>query len=152
VPISCTFSCDHANIIEENDRLKDELAKSTIPIGEKNLNDLLSSQRSNNVKTGLGYISRAKKKKHNKKKKAKPAQAKKDPIMGGDATRGKTTHDDFAGNANPHYVLFNDYYGDVYAKYVGTHYENVAWSIWVPKTLVANKRGPIEKWGPKNKH
>jgi hypothetical protein len=46
VPSSSTSSCDHANIIEENDRLKYELAKSTIPIGEKNLNDLLSNQRS----------------------------------------------------------------------------------------------------------
>jgi hypothetical protein len=50
---SSTSSCDHANIIEEDARLKDELAKSTIPIGEKNLNNLLSKQRSNNDKRGL---------------------------------------------------------------------------------------------------
>jgi hypothetical protein len=31
----------------------------------------------------------------------------------------RDTHDEFAGIANPHYVLFHDYYGDVYAKYVG---------------------------------
>jgi hypothetical protein len=43
VPSSSTSSCDHVNIIEENAKLKDELAKSTIPIGEKILNDLLSS-------------------------------------------------------------------------------------------------------------
>jgi hypothetical protein len=72
--------------------------------------------------------------------------------VGGDAIRGKATRDDHARIANPHYVLFRDYYGDVYAKYVGPYHENVAWSIWVPKTLVANKRGPIEKWGPKTKH
>jgi hypothetical protein len=41
---------------------------------------------------------------------------------------------------------FSDYYGDVYAKYVGPNDGYIAWSIWVPKTLVANKRGPIEKW------
>jgi hypothetical protein len=41
--------------------------------------------------------------------------------------------------------LFRDYYGDVYAKYVGPNDGYVAWSIWVLKTLVANKRGPIEK-------
>jgi hypothetical protein len=64
----------------------------------------------------------------------------------------KATRDDLAGIANPHYVLFHDYYGDVYAKYVGPNDGFVAWSIWVPKTLVANKRGPIEKWGPKTKH
>jgi hypothetical protein len=93
--------------------LKDELAKSTIPIGEKNLNDLLSKKKTFNDKMGLGFVSK-KNKKNNKKKKAKPSQAKKDPIMG-----GKAAHDDLAGIANPHYVLFRDYYGDVYAKYVG---------------------------------
>jgi hypothetical protein len=146
VPSSSTFSCDHANIIEENARLKDELAKSTIPISEKNLNDLLSSQRSNSDKTGLGYVS---KKKKNTKEKAKPAQAKKDPTVSGDATRGKATRDDHVGISNPHYVLFHDYYGDVYAKYVGPNDGFIAWSIWVPKTLVTNKRGSIDKWGPK---
>jgi hypothetical protein len=90
--------------------LKDELAKSTIPIGEKNLNDLLSKQKAFNDKMGIGFISKKKKKekkkkkKNNKKKKAKPAQAKKDPIVG-----GKATHDDRAGIANPHYVLDRDY-------------------------------------------
>jgi hypothetical protein len=83
------------------------------------------------VKNGLGYVSKAKKK-NNKKKKVKPAQAKKDPIVGGDAIRGKATRDDHAGIANPHYVLFRDYCDDVYAKYVGPYHENVAWSIWVP--------------------
>jgi hypothetical protein len=144
VPSSSTCTCDHANIIEENASLKDELAKSSIPIGEKNLNDLLSKQNTFNDKMGIGFV--AKNKKNNKKKKAKPAQAKKDPIVG-----GKATHDDLAGIANPHYVLFRDYYSDVYAKYIGPNDGYVAWSIWVPKTLVANKRGPIEKWGPKTK-
>jgi hypothetical protein len=127
-PSSSTSSCNHANIIEENTRLKDEFSKSTIPIGEKNLNDLLSNRRSNNVKNRLGYVSKEKKKKKSNKKKtkAKHAQANKDPIVGGDAARGKATHDDFAGNANPHYVLFCDYYGDVYAKYVGPHDEYIA--------------------------
>jgi hypothetical protein len=158
VPSSSISSCDRANIIEENARLKDELTKSTIPIGEKNLNDLFSNQRSNNVKTGLGYVSKANKKKNNnkkkkkKKKKAKPTQAKKDPIVGGDATRGEATRDKHAGIASPHYVLFCDYYGDVYAKYVGPNDGYVACSIWVSKTLVTNKRGLVEKWGPKTKH
>jgi hypothetical protein len=124
VPSSSTSTCDHTNVIEENARLKDELAKSTIPIGEKNLNDLLSKRKPFNNKTGIGYVSKKKKKKNNKKKKAKPAQAKKDPIVG-----SKATHDDRAGIANPHYVLFRDYYGDVYAKYVGPNDGYVAWSI-----------------------
>ena len=53
---------------------------------------------------------------------------------------------------NPNYILYTDYYGDVYAKYVGPYDGYIAWSIWVPKTLVTNQRGPIEKWVPKTKH
>ena len=148
VPSSSTSTCDHANILEENARLKDELAKSSLPQSKKSLDDLLSKQRSNNGKEGLGYVSKAKKK---NKKKAKPAQEKKKVIVGDDASKGKVTNDDHAGISNPHYVLFKDYYGDVYAKYVGPYDGYIAWSIWVPKTLVANKRGPIEKWVPKSK-
>ncbi|KAK1605066.1 hypothetical protein QYE76_028739 [Lolium multiflorum] len=143
VPSSSTPSCDHANIIEENTRLKDELAKASSPQNKLSLDDLLSKQRSNNGKEGLGYNAKAKKA---NKQKAKPAQEKKKDITNGEAPKGNTTNDDNAGNANPHYVLFKDYYGDVYAKYVGPYDGYVAWSIWVPKTLVANKRGPIEKW------
>ncbi|KAK1645501.1 hypothetical protein QYE76_063306 [Lolium multiflorum] len=143
MPSSSTPSCDHANIIEENTRLKDELAKASSPQNKLSLDDLLSKQRSNNGKEGLGYNAKAKKA---NKQKAKPAQEKKKDITNGEAPKGNTTNDDNAGNANPHYVLFKDYYGDVYAKYVGPYDGYVAWSIWVPKTLVANKRGPIEKW------
>jgi hypothetical protein len=144
-PSTSTPSCEHANILEENARLKDELAKASIPQGEKRL------EKPHIGKEGLGYVAKAKKKKKNKKKKANSAQAKKNPIVGGEATRGNATPNDFAGIANPHYILFRDYYGDVYAKYVGPIGGNVEWSIWVPKTLVANKRGPIAKWVPKTK-
>ncbi|KAM0906965.1 hypothetical protein ACQ4PT_016441 [Festuca glaucescens] len=104
---------DHAKA-----KLKDELAKSSLPQSEKSLDDLLSKQRSNNGKDGLGYVAKAKKK---NKKKAKPAQEKKKVVNGGDASKGKATIDDHAGIANPHYVLLKDYYGDVYAKYVGPY-------------------------------
>ncbi|KAK1615669.1 hypothetical protein QYE76_021186 [Lolium multiflorum] len=114
VPSSSTPSCDHANIIEENARLKDELAKASSPQSKLSLDDLLSKQRSNNGKEGLGYNAKAKKA---NKQKAKPAQEKKKDITNGEAPKGNTTNDDNAGNANPHYVLFKDYYGDVYAKY-----------------------------------
>ena len=43
--------------------------------------------------------------------------------------------------------------GYVYAKYVGTTYgDDYHWTIWVPKTLVTNKRGPIEGWVPKSRN
>ncbi|KAK1627200.1 hypothetical protein QYE76_001515 [Lolium multiflorum] len=97
-------------------RLKDELAKASSPQSKLSLDDLLSKQRSNNGKEGLGYNAKAKKA---NKQKAKPAQEKKKDITNGEAPKGNTTNDDNTGNANPHYVLFKDYYGDVYAKYVG---------------------------------
>jgi len=149
MPSSSNPSCDHANIIEENARLKDELAKVSIAQGEHALDTLEGIQKQRNGKQGLGY--QAKKKKKNKKKKAKVARAKKDQGVGGNASKGKATHDNFAGITNPNYILYCDYYGDVYAKYVGPMDGYIDWSIWVPKTLVANKRGPIEKWVPKTK-
>jgi hypothetical protein len=57
----------------------------------------------------------------------------------------------FAGANNPNHVLFVDYRGHVRARFVGPYEENVAWTIWVPKPLVTNMKGPIEKWVPKSK-
>jgi hypothetical protein len=48
------------------------------------------------------------------------------------------THNDFAGKYNPHYVLLRDYYGDVYARYVGPNDGYIEYAIWVPKILVTN--------------
>ncbi|KAK1644603.1 hypothetical protein QYE76_062408 [Lolium multiflorum] len=81
-------------------RLKDELAKASSPQSKLSLDDLLSKQRSNNGKEGLGYGAKAKKA---NKQKAKPAQEKKKDITNGEAPKGKTINDDDAGNANPHY-------------------------------------------------
>ena len=142
MPSSSNPSCDHANIIEENARLKDELAKVSIAQCEDALDTLEGIQKQRNGKQGLGYQAKKKNKK-NKKKKAKVAQAKKDQGVGGNASKGKATHDNFAGITNPNYILYCDYYGDVYAKYVGPMDGYIDWCIWVPKTLVANKRGPL---------
>ena len=65
--------------------------------------------------------------------------------------RDETTRSYFAGTNNPHHIIYVDYYGDVHAKYVGHIVDFIDYSIWVPKTLVANVRGPIERWGPKSK-
>ncbi|KAK1618350.1 hypothetical protein QYE76_023867 [Lolium multiflorum] len=100
VPSSSTPSCDHANIIEENARLKDELAKASSPQSKLSLDDLLSKQISNNGKEGLGYNAKAKKA---NKQKAKPAQENKKAITNGEAPKGNTINNDDAGNANPNY-------------------------------------------------
>ncbi|KAK1696879.1 hypothetical protein QYE76_013576 [Lolium multiflorum] len=42
IPSTSTPSCDHANIIEENARLKDELAKASSPQSKLSLDDLLN--------------------------------------------------------------------------------------------------------------
>jgi hypothetical protein len=96
VPCSSNPICGHSDTIEENIRLKAELAKglATCIQGENNLNDLLSNQQMNKGKEGLGFVAESskrgnlglvaeplKKKKKNKnknkkkKKKKKPAAA-----------------------------------------------------------------------------
>ena len=140
-----TTTCDHANILEENARLKDELVKLK---GKGPSVETLQVQRPRNGKEGLSYVA----KKNNKKnKKAKPAQAKKTYTASGVVISGDTPRSDFVGTNNPHHILYVDYYGDVHAKYVGPSVDFIAYSIWVPKTPVANVRGPIERWGPKSK-
>ena len=57
-----------------------------------------------------------------------------------------------AGDFNPSYVLCHASDGHVYAKFVGSTYEYIEWSISVPKTLVTKIKGPITKWVPKTKH
>jgi len=155
-PSTSILSRDHANVVEENARLKVDLAKASsaktsTPKGKEKVVAYPFEQKPHKGKEGLGYVAKAKSKKsNNKENKTKPAQAK-TSIAGGNATRGKTTRSDFAGHNNPNYILYVDYYGDVYAQYVGPYDGYIDYSIWVPKTLVANKRGPIEKWVPKSK-
>ncbi|KAK1668233.1 hypothetical protein QYE76_056392 [Lolium multiflorum] len=67
-------SCEQASILEENVRLTKELAKFTTAKNKMGLDDLLSKQRSNNQKYGLGYTPKSHKK--NNYKKEKPAQDK----------------------------------------------------------------------------
>ncbi|KAK1692859.1 hypothetical protein QYE76_009556 [Lolium multiflorum] len=57
----------------------------------------------------------------------------------------------YASANNPSHVLFVDYYGHIRARFIGPYEDNVDWTIWVPKPLVTNMIGPIEKWVPKSK-
>ena len=93
VASSYNSSYDHTNIIEENARLKAELAKSSPSQGEKIIDDLLRNQRSNNGKEGIGFVSKTKKKNN---KRTKTTQAKEKNVVGGDASKGKATRNDFA--------------------------------------------------------
>ncbi|KAK1697026.1 hypothetical protein QYE76_013723 [Lolium multiflorum] len=123
-------ACEQATTLEENVRLKKELAKFTTTKSKMGLDDLLSKQRSNNQKYGLGYVPKPYKK--NNYKKEKPAQEKNKKVTNdGKAPKGKATRGDRTG-PNNHYALFVDYYGDVYANYVGPRngYAYRGYSIW----------------------
>ena len=129
------------NVIEENTRLKKELAnlKGKGPVMDplpmqRPIVYPFPSQKSYKIKEGLDYISPKNKR-----------------TTSGVVIGDKTPRSDFVGNKNPHHILYVDYYGDVHAKYVGPIDGFVEYSIWVPKTLVTNLRGPIERWGPKPK-
>ena len=81
----------------------------------------------------------------------KPQEKVAKVIKGGVAKRSDATPKDFAGLTNPSYALFCTNDGHVYAKFIGSYDEYIAWSIWVPKTLVTNARGTIREWVPKTK-
>ncbi|KAK1667194.1 hypothetical protein QYE76_055353 [Lolium multiflorum] len=123
-------STSFTTTLEENVRLKKELAKFTTTKNNMGLDDLLSKQRSNNQKHGLGYVPKPYKK--NNYKKEKPAQENNKKVTNdGKAPKGKATSGDRTG-PNNHYALFVDYYGDVYANYVGppNGYAYRGYSIW----------------------
>ena len=136
--------------------------------GEKNLNDLLSNQKECVAKEGVGFNPATKSGKNNKKKNNKKIGPTPSPpqkvvfvqeghkekekemkgVGNGKVIRDKAIPKNFAGKNNPSYVLMRGDDGYTFAKFVGTNYDDYAWTIWVPKTLVANSPGPIAKWVP----
>ena len=117
------------------------------------------------AKEGIGFApkSKSKKKKNDKTKRPPPLtqtfvkegegdpKNKKERVKGVDVQKGKSISSNKASDFNPSYVLCRASDGHVYAKFVGSPYEYIEWSIWVPKTLVTNIKGPITKWVPKTK-
>ena len=108
----------------------------------------------------VGYVPESKNKKKNDKAK-RPPPIKQTFVKEGEddtkekeknAKKGNASLPNKAGDFNPSYVLFHASDGHVYAKFVGSPYEYIEWSIWVPNTLVTNIKGPITKWVPKTKH
>ena len=117
------------------------------------------------AKEGIGFAPKSKNKKKNDKTKRPPPlkqtfvkegegapKEKKNNAKSGDAKKGKAISPNKASDFNPSYVLCRASDGHVYAKFVGSPHEYIEWPIWVPKTLVANIKGPITKWVPKTKH
>ena len=147
--------------------MKEQLEKGLVSCiqGEKNLNDLLSNQKEVVAKEGIGFAPNPKNKKKNYKTKRPPplkqtfvkegegtSKEKKNNAKGGGVKKSNATPSNKAGDFNPSYVLCRASDGHVYANFFGSPYEYIEWSIWVPKTLVTNIKGPITKWVPKTKH
>jgi hypothetical protein len=147
-------ACDNANLLKENARLKVELTKAsmtkiTLLKGKHTVEAPIYKPQSIKGKEGLGYVPPA----QVNAKRATPPLAKKITIPNGNATRGKPIRNDFAGDNNPNYALYINYYGNVCARYIGPYDGFINYAIWVPKTLVANKKAPIVKqWVPKVKN
>ena len=151
---------DQALLVEENKKLKEQLEKERLSSKKgKGLDEILSQQRGGSFKQGLGFDPKKNKKVVNPPKKIvfvkqgqKEVDNVKKKVVNGGATRGNPKHMN-AGDNNPSYVLCKGTEGNVYAKYVGPldDYTYIWYSIWVPKTLVANAKGPITQWVPKLK-
>ena len=152
---------DQALLVEENKKLKEQLEKERLTHSNKSkvLDGVLAHQKVRAPKQGLGYNPRNAKngatpfKKINFVQEGHKVDGKaKENVVNGGATRGNPNHK-FAGKFNPSYVLCKGTQGDVYAKYVGPRngYAYRWYSIWVPKDLVANAKGPITQWVPKQK-
>ena len=58
---------------------------------------------------------------------------KKNNVKGGGVKKVNATPSNKFGNFNPSYVLCRASDGHVYAKFVGSPYEYIEWSIWVKK-------------------
>ena len=110
---------EHASLVEENSRLKAQVEKGLVSsiLGDKSLNDLLSSQKEVIGKEGIGFGAVPSKKKNKTKgttppetiKFVKEGEIPKKNVAktgeGGRATRGNATPPDFASPSNPSYVL-----------------------------------------------
>ena len=151
--------------MEENAKLKDQLEKGLVSCiqGEKNPNDLLSNQNGVVGKEGLGLTSKSKRKMKNRNKRSTTLmdifgkegegtqKENMNKVENGSIKKGKTIPTNTAGKLNPSYVLCHAGDGHVYARFIGSYYEYIESAIWVPKTLVSNVKGPIQKWVPKTK-
>ena len=119
---------------------------------KERLDKILAQQKLRPPRQGLGYVAKdatPPKKTNNVQGVHKVDGNVKENVVKGGAIRGNPNHK-FAGKSNPSYVLCKGNEGDVYAKYVGPRngYAYREYSIWVPKSLVTNVKGPITKWVP----
>jgi hypothetical protein len=154
--------CDIASLQKENASLKAQLKKGLVSCiqGKEKLDELLGNQKESFQKEGLGYSPKFKKSnaRHGQQKPKttfvpsghKANVEKKKEVVGNVAKKSHMTHDKFI-SMDPSFVLRKGKDGNVFAQYVGDWSYYVPWTIWVPKVLVTNVRGPIQKWVLKSK-
>jgi hypothetical protein len=132
---------------------------SRVDKNKKGLDNVLTQQKTRTPKQGLGYNPRKNRKDVIPPKKVNFVQEghkinenDKKGVGVGKVTKGNPNHH-FVREFNPSYMLCKGTNGNVYAKYVGprNEYAYALYSIWVPKMLVTNVKGPIAKWVPKSK-
>ena len=151
--------CEHVHLVEENHKLKEQLEKGLVSCiqGEKNLNDLLSNQKEVVAREGIGFAPKSKNKNKNDKTKRPPPlkqtfvkegedapKEKKNNTEGGGVKKGNTTPTNKADDFNPSYVLCHASDGHVYAKFVGSSYEYIEWSIGFLRPLLLTSKDPLQ--------
>lgn len=115
-------------------------------LGSKALKEYLGYQRSNFNHEGLGYYPQ-------KGKKVETVQ------KGGfiNFVKAKSIQNNSyapQSSFDASYVLRKDRHGKIVARYVGIRHKHISikQSIWVPKMLVTNLKGPKQVWVPKNRN
>jgi hypothetical protein len=170
---SSTFvasSC-HTNSLYEKDP----------PKGDERLDELLSAQKQHGDKTGLGFISKSKKKRNKKKNKKKNNKKKNFPIpppskkcipndicfdedgnvfeeegelvkeVVGNAKKAIPNHNNFAGKYSPSYVLCRAYDGHVYANFF-VHQRNALLGLFgFLRPLSLTKEDPLKNGDQKTR-
>ena len=71
-------------------------------------------------------------------------EKKKSKEVGGNAKKGKTIPTNKAGDFNPSYVLCRASDGHVYAKFVGSSYEYIEWSIGFIRPLLLTSKDLLQ--------
>ena len=134
-------------LTSQNEKLKSLIHNGLLKChkGSKTLNEVLGAQKESFNREGLGYIPA-------KNDKGKTWVQKDKSSTKFVNAKSNQRFDHFShGNFDTSYVLTKNRLGVVIAMYVGNNIRNAKRSIWVPKVLVTNMKGPKQIWVPKNK-
>ena len=134
-------------LTNQNEKLKSLIHNGLLKCHKdsKTLNEVLGAQKESFNREGLGYIPAK-----NDKGKAWVQKDKSSTKFVNAKGNQRFDHNP-NGIFNTSYMLKKNKFGVVIAKFVGNRNESIKRSIWVPKVLVTNMKGPKQMWVPKNK-